>query len=150
MKQQLEAAIEGKHSKLTEVYKVLESECQVELAACRGGNTTGSGVDGDGTDQRMDALDDEMRSLIAPHYARGVAGLTELPSVGPRDPEAWERLLAATALSCSGLTVFLKDAIDAWFLRAYDELLRALLREGALPLSRTRTRTRTRTPSAYP
>ena len=41
-KQQLEAAIEGKHSKLTEVYKVLESECQVELAACRGGNTTGA------------------------------------------------------------------------------------------------------------
>ena len=84
------------------------------------------GVDGDGTDQRMDALDDEMRSLIAPHYARGVAGLTELPSVGPRDPDAWERLLAATALSCSGLTVFLKDAIDAWFLRAYDELLHQL------------------------
>ena len=50
--EQLEADIEGKHSKLTEVYKVLESECQVELAACRGGNATGSngsGVDGDGT-----------------------------------------------------------------------------------------------------
>ena len=34
-KQQLEAAIEGKHSKLTEVYKALESECQSELRACR-------------------------------------------------------------------------------------------------------------------
>lgn len=35
MKQQLEAAIEGKHSKLTEVYKALETECQHELHACR-------------------------------------------------------------------------------------------------------------------
>ncbi len=35
MKQQLEAAIEGKHSKLTEVYKALETECQNELNACR-------------------------------------------------------------------------------------------------------------------
>ena len=34
-KQQLEAAIEGKHSKLTEVYKALESACQNELDACR-------------------------------------------------------------------------------------------------------------------
>ena len=31
MKQQLEAAIEGKHSKLTEVYKALETECQIIL-----------------------------------------------------------------------------------------------------------------------
>ena len=35
MKQQLEAAIEGKHSKLTEVYKALETECQNVLNACR-------------------------------------------------------------------------------------------------------------------
>ena len=35
VKQQIEAAIEGKHSKLTEVYKALESECQGELRACR-------------------------------------------------------------------------------------------------------------------
>ena len=34
-KAQLEAAIEGKHSKLTEVYKALETECQNELNACR-------------------------------------------------------------------------------------------------------------------
>jgi hypothetical protein len=33
---------------------------------------------------------------------------------------------------------------------AYDELLRALLREGELPLSRTRTRTLNPNPSAYP
>ena len=33
---------------------------------------------------------------------------------------------------------------------AYDELLRALLREGALPLSRTRTRTLTRTLAPTP
>ena len=31
-KEQLEDAIEGKHSKLTEVYRALESECQAELA----------------------------------------------------------------------------------------------------------------------
>ena len=36
MKQQLEAAIEGKHSKLTKVYKALETECQNELKTCRG------------------------------------------------------------------------------------------------------------------
>lgn len=73
-------------------------------------------------DQRMDALDDELRSLLAPKYAE-VARLTELPSVVPTETEAWEVLLAAVALSCSGLAVFLKDAIDAWFLAAYDELL---------------------------
>jgi hypothetical protein len=82
-------------------------------------------VSDDGGDQRMDALDEELRELLAPHYS-AVAGLTELPSVLPTQTEEWERLLAAVALSCSGLTIFLKDAIDAWFLRAYDELLRQL------------------------
>lgn len=34
-KEAIEEAIEGKHSKLTQVYKTLESECQTELRACR-------------------------------------------------------------------------------------------------------------------
>ena len=35
--ERLEAAIEGKHSKLTEVYKALESECQKELGDYKAG-----------------------------------------------------------------------------------------------------------------
>lgn len=42
-KEQIENAIEGKHSKLTEVYKSLESECQVELDKCRTGSATTPG-----------------------------------------------------------------------------------------------------------
>ncbi|KAL1510949.1 hypothetical protein AB1Y20_005776 [Prymnesium parvum] len=34
-KEAIEQAIEGRHSKLTQVYKTLESECQGELRACR-------------------------------------------------------------------------------------------------------------------
>ena len=34
-KEQIENALEGRHSRLTEVYKSLESECQVELQKCR-------------------------------------------------------------------------------------------------------------------
>ena len=34
-KEQIENAIEGKHNKLTEVYKSSESECQVELQRCK-------------------------------------------------------------------------------------------------------------------
>lgn len=34
-KEAIEEAIEGRHSKLTQVYKTLESECQVELRTCK-------------------------------------------------------------------------------------------------------------------
>jgi len=37
LKEELESVIEGKHSKLAEVYKALEAECQNELANCRSG-----------------------------------------------------------------------------------------------------------------
>ena len=36
-KEQLEDAIEGKSSKLTEVYRALEADCQAELQKCKGG-----------------------------------------------------------------------------------------------------------------
>jgi len=37
LKEALESVMEGKHSKLAEVYKALDAECQAELAGCRGG-----------------------------------------------------------------------------------------------------------------
>ena len=42
LKQQLETAIEGRHSKLTEVYKSLDAECQSELRACKAGQQGGA------------------------------------------------------------------------------------------------------------
>ena len=75
------------------------------------GSGPGDGV-GWGTADRMEALDDEMRDFIAPHY-REVSALLELPSVYPSQPEEWERLLAACALACAGLTDFLKARVPA-------------------------------------
>mmetsp|Transcript_10872 Transcript_10872/g.23176 ORF Transcript_10872/g.23176 Transcript_10872/m.23176 type:complete len:134 (-) Transcript_10872:196-597(-) len=55
LKEQLEAAIEGKHSKLTEVYRALEAQCQNDLRACKEQAATGSeageagAAEGDGT-----------------------------------------------------------------------------------------------------
>ena len=79
--EQLEADIEGKHSKLTEVYKVLESECQVELAACRGGNATGSngsGVDGDGTGGQQAAAAARRLAIAAAEEAGDCGGPSPL------------------------------------------------------------------------
>ena len=45
-KEQIENAIEGKHNKLTEVYKSLESECQVELQRCKSHLAGGGGEHG--------------------------------------------------------------------------------------------------------
>ena len=42
-KEQLEDTIETKHSKLTEVYRALESECQAELSKCREGSDSSKG-----------------------------------------------------------------------------------------------------------
>mmetsp|Transcript_28589 Transcript_28589/g.67012 ORF Transcript_28589/g.67012 Transcript_28589/m.67012 type:complete len:121 (-) Transcript_28589:49-411(-) len=71
-----------------------------------------------------------MRELLAPHYAQ-VLSLTELPSAAPSDTAEWQRMLAAAALSCAGLTLFLKERIDVWFVDAYKELLRALFPDAA-------------------
>ena len=46
LKQQLETAIEGRHSKLTEVYKSLDAECQSELRACKAGQPGGAAKEG--------------------------------------------------------------------------------------------------------
>ena len=70
----------------------------------------------------MEALDDELRSLLAPHYA-AATGLAELPSAAPSDADAWEQLLAGAALSCAGVTTFLKERIDVWFVDAVARLL---------------------------
>ena len=77
------------------------------------------GLDGD----RMAPLDDELRALLAPHYAK-VNGLIELPSAYPSDEAAWEEVLAASAMCCAALTEFLKERFDAYFEDAYKALLR--------------------------
>jgi hypothetical protein len=73
---------------------------------------------------RMANLDDELRSLVAPHYAQaGGGGLVELPDAAPSDRNGWERFLAASALTSGGVVGFLKDGIDDFFVRSYERLL---------------------------
>mgnify|MGYP007125182726 CR=1 FL=1 len=72
---------------------------------------------------RTAALDDGLRTLVARHYAS--ASPMELPSAVPSRHEEWEPMLAAAALSCAGLTAFLKERIDAFFVDAFDALLAA-------------------------
>ena len=71
---------------------------------------------------RMECLDEDLRSLVAKHYATA-ATLTELPSAAPSDAAAWEPVLAAATLSCAGLTCCLKELIDVWFVDAFNGLL---------------------------
>jgi hypothetical protein len=52
-----------------------------------------------------------------------VAAMAELPSAAPSDAREWERLLAGAALSCAGMTTYLKEGIDDWFVTSYVELL---------------------------
>ena len=85
----------------------------------------------DAYSDRIAALDDEMRSLVAPHYS-WAATLSELPSAAPSDKEAWSKLLAVTALSCASLTSFLKERIDDWFVEAFIELLQSTYPTAAL------------------
>ena len=77
-----------------------------------------AGLDGD----RMEALDDDMRELIAPHYA-SIASTLELPSVYPSEADKWEEVVACCALCCAGLTGFLKERFDEYFDDTYRELL---------------------------
>jgi hypothetical protein len=72
--------------------------------------------------ERMEALDDELRALVAPQYQAILNGGIELPSVGPRS-DKWEALLALTTLCCAGMTTFLKESIDQYFEDAYTGLL---------------------------
>ena len=76
------------------------------------------GRDGD----RMEALDEEMRGLLAPHY-RAAAAMLELPSAYPSQADEWDELLAASALCCAGLVGFLKERFDDFFVAAFNELL---------------------------
>ena len=71
---------------------------------------------------RMECLDEDLRSLVARHYA-AAATLTELPSAAPSDAAAWEPVLAAATLCCAGLTCCLKELIDVWFVDAFNGLL---------------------------
>jgi len=73
---------------------------------------------------RMDCLDDDLRSLVALHYATVTSGsLIELPSAYPSNSGAWEQFLAASALTSAGLVGFLKDEIDNFFVCSFQELL---------------------------
>ena len=46
LKEELEEVIEGRHSRLAQVYKALEGECQAELDSCRAGGGGGGGGGG--------------------------------------------------------------------------------------------------------
>lgn len=46
LKEELEEVIEGRHSRLAQVYKALEGECQAELDSCRAGGGGGGGAGG--------------------------------------------------------------------------------------------------------
>jgi len=80
---------------------------------------------------RMEALDEELRDLVARHYT-AAAALTELPSVAPSDAAQWEQFLACAVLGCAALTSCLKERIDLWFVDAFLELLEATYPTSAL------------------
>ena len=75
--------------------------------------------------ERMDTLDEPMRSFLAPHFQRLTAGggLVDLPDSFPSRGREWEAVVAACLLSMAGLTVFLKERIDSFFVDAFNELL---------------------------
>lgn len=62
-------------------------------------------------DDRMDALDEELRELVSPLYSQLVSML-ELPDAYPSQPERWNLLLAASVLSCASLTSFMKECFN--------------------------------------
>ena len=70
------------------------------------------------------ALDDDMRDLIAPHYA-SISSTLELPSAYPSEADKWEEVVACSALCCAGLTGFLKERFDEYFHDTYNGLLAA-------------------------
>ena len=75
---------------------------------------------------RIDALDDELRSLVARQSvaAGGAVGsLVELPRAYPSHSQDWARLVAASALCSAGLVTFLKAEFDDFFVGAFNELL---------------------------
>ena len=76
------------------------------------------------TGERMEALDDEMQQMLAPHYSEALAA-ADLPSAytSSQGPE-WERVLAAAALSSACMTSFLKRRIDGFFVDEFNALLR--------------------------
>ena len=90
-KEERENAIEGKHSKLTEVYRALESECQAELQRCRVAETSPAAsppsLDGDGAPVRLFGSSGhcDLRLLLLAFVAGGVAGwLARGPANGRR------------------------------------------------------------------
>ena len=80
---------------------------------------------------RMEALDEELRDLVARHYT-AAAALTELPSIAPSDAAQWEQFLACAVLGCAALTSCLKERIDLWFVDAFLKLLEATYPTSAL------------------
>ena len=72
----------------------------------------------------MNNLDDDLRSLIAPQYVSSGGGpMVELPDAHPADDVAWQQFLAASAMTSAGIVGFLKDAIDDFFIRSYQNIL---------------------------
>jgi len=74
---------------------------------------------------RLDALDEELRGLVAPEYGR-LTSLYELPDALPSgDLAEWRHLLAASALCCASITCYMKGAFDEYGFDAFDKLLAA-------------------------
>mmetsp|Transcript_15229 Transcript_15229/g.32544 ORF Transcript_15229/g.32544 Transcript_15229/m.32544 type:complete len:313 (+) Transcript_15229:22-960(+) len=76
------------------------------------------------TTERMDALDDELRSLVANRFQEA-SNLLELPAeTNPTEfPEEWELNLAGSALVCASLVSFSKETIDEGFVLSFQHLL---------------------------
>jgi len=74
---------------------------------------------------RLDTLDEELSDLVASQYFKGLPGLMELPRAYTSQKEEWSRILAACALSCAGMTTYLKDLFDNYVVTAFNDLLEA-------------------------
>lgn len=74
---------------------------------------------------RINALDEQLQDLVSGEYFRGLAGLAELPRTSRYRPEKWRQFLAGCALTSAGMTTYLKNEFDNFFVTSFKELLTA-------------------------
>lgn len=74
---------------------------------------------------RFEALDDELRDLVAPRFDAASA-LIELPADAhpTARPDEWQLFLAGSVLVCASLVSLVKETIDEGFTDAFRALLR--------------------------
>ena len=89
-KEQLEEAIEGKHSKLTDVYRALESECQAELQKLRAARDGKHSVESEGSSNG----DGKVESAAASSSTPPASAVPPCPAAPKADASAAADIIA--------------------------------------------------------